>query len=290
MAVRIACDSSADLGKEFYEKHGVGVMPYIIVLGDKNYTDGETISVEEIYEYVEKTKQLPKTAALNEYMFRDFFEKHYSDEGLVYINLSSKITSTFENATAASKHFEKVHVVDSLSLSTGVGMLVRYACQLAESGATYEEIIEKVENRKQYVQASFILDRLDFLHKGGRCSSLQLLGANLLKLHPSIQVTLEGKMQMNKKYRGKMFDIVHKYIDDTLKEYNNPDKEFCFITHTAQTDQVIIDSAIATAKAHGFKQIFETTASATISCHCGRNTIGILYFNDGGVNNTKTTD
>ncbi len=290
MAVRIACDSSADLGKEFYEKHNVGVMPYIIVLGDKNYTDGETISVEEIFDYVDKTKQLPKTAALNEYMFRDFFEKHYNDEGLVYFNLSSKITSTYENATAASKHFEKVHVVDSLSLSSGVGMLVRYACQLAESGATYEEIIEKVENRKQYVQTSFILDRLDYLHKGGRCSSLQLLGANLLKLHPSIQVTSEGKMQMNKKYRGKMFDIVHKYIDDTLEEYNNPDLEFCFITHTARTDQVIVDSAIATAKAHGFKQIFETTASATISCHCGRNTIGILYFNDGGANNTKTTD
>lgn len=282
MAIKIACDSSADLGKEFYEKHNVSVMPYIIVLGDKNYLDGETISVEDIYDYVAKTKQLPKTAALNEYMFREFFEKNYSEDGLIYFNLSSKMSSTFENATAASKHFEKVHVVDSLSLSTGNGMLVRYACQLAESGHSYEEIIEKVEARKKYVQASFILDRLDFLHKGGRCSSLQLLGANLLRLHPSIQVNSDGKMVMNKKYRGKLFDIVHKYIDDTLQEYNNPDLSFCFITHTAQTDQVVIDSAIATAKAHGFKEVFETTASATISCHCGKNTIGILYFNDGG--------
>lgn len=284
MAIKIACDSSADLGKEYYKKHNVSVMPYIIVLGDTNYKDGETISTEEIFDYVDKNKQLPKTAALNEYIFQEFFEKNYSEDGLIYFNLSSKITSTYENALAAAKNFEKIHVVNSLSLSTGEGMLVKYACELAESGASFEEIVEKVENRKQYVQASFVLDRLDYLHKGGRCSSLQLLGANLLKLHPSIQVTKEGKMVVNKKYRGKMPEVIHKYIDDTLIEFNNPDLSFCFITYTARTDQDIIDSAVNAAKAHGFKEVYQTTASSTISCHCGRNTLGILYFNDGGHN------
>lgn len=282
MAVKIACDSSADLGKDFYEKHNVSVMPYIIVLGNENYLDGETISTEEIFDYVEKNKQLPKTAALNETIFTEFFEKIDNKDGVVYFNLSSRITSTYENSLPASKKFEKIHVVDSRSLSSGEGMLVRYACQLAESGATFEEIVEKVEARKKFVQTSFVIDRLDYLYKGGRCNSLQLLGANLLKLHPSIQVTEEGKMQTNKKYRGKMQELVIKYIDDTLAEYNNPDKSFCFITYTALTDQAIIDNAVATAKKHGFEQVFQTTASATISCHCGRNTIGILYFNDGG--------
>lgn len=283
MAIKICCDSSADLGKQFYKDHNVSVMPYIVVLGDQNYRDGEDITVEEIFEYTNKTKQLPKTAALNEFIFKDFFEKNYSKDGLIYFNLSSQITSTYQNASLASKHFEKVYVVDSCSLSSGEGMLVKYACELAENGASYEEIIEKVEARKKSIQASFILDRLDYLYKGGRCNSLQLLGANLLKLHPSIIVTQEGKMVMNRKYRGKMPEIVKKYVDDTLAEFNNPDLSFCFITHTALTDQAIIDNAIETAKNHGFKEVFETTASSTISCHCGRNTIGILYFNDGGV-------
>lgn len=284
MAIKIACDSSADLGKDFYKAHNVSVMPYIVVLGDQNYRDGEDITVEEIFEYTNKTKQLPKTAALNEYIFTEFFDKIKSEDGIIYFNLSSKITSTYENAVAASKHFEKVHIVDSRSLSTGEGMLVKYACELAEAGLKFEEIVEKVENRKQAIQASFILDRLDYLYKGGRCNSLQLLGANLLKLHPSIVVTREGKMRMNKKYRGKMQDIVVKYIDDTLAEFNNPDLSFCFVTHTALTDQPIIDNAVETAKKYGFKEVFVTTASSTISCHCGRNTIGILYFNDGGAN------
>lgn len=285
MAVKIACDSSADLGKEFYKQHNVSVMPYIIVLGNENYLDGETISTEEIFAYVEKNKQLPKTAALNETIFNEFFERIDNEEGIVYFNLSSGLTSTYQNSLSASKNFKKVHIVDSRSLSSGEGMLVRYACQLSENGASFEEIVEKVEERKKFIQASFVIDRLDFLYKGGRCNSLQLLGANLLKLHPSIQVNKDGKMQMSKKYRGKMYEVVAKYIDDTLKEYNNPDKSFCFITYTPLTDQTIIDSAVETAKKYGFEEIIQTTASATISCHCGRNTIGILYFNDGGQNN-----
>ena len=159
-------------------------------------------------------------------------------------------------------------------------MLVRFAVELAEKGATYDEIIKKVEERKQYVQASFIIDKLNYLHKGGRCSTLQFLGANLLKLHPSI-VVKDGKMQVHKKYKGKMADIVKKYIDDTLAEYNTPCLDYCFVTCTELTDEDIIKNAVEAAKAYGFKEVIETYAGATVSCHCGRNTIGILYFNDG---------
>lgn len=280
MSVKIACDSSADLGKEYYEKHNIIVMPYTIVLGDKNYLDNVTITVPEIYKYADETKVLPKTSAINEFTFAEFFKENKSDDGLVMFTLSSDMSSTFNNANRASEEFEKVHVVDSRNLSTGVGMLVRYAVELSESGATFEEIVEKVEDRKKYVQASFIVDKLNYLHKGGRCSTLQFLGANLLQLHPSIVVT-EGKMQVHKKYKGKMADIVKKYIDDTLAEFNNPNLNYCFITCTEETDEKIIQNAMDTAKAYGFKEVCQTYAGATVSCHCGKNTIGILYFNDG---------
>ena len=280
MAVKILCDSSMDLGKEFYEKHNIPVMPYTINLGEEAYLDNVTITVPEIYEYVAKTNTLPKTAATNEVMFEEFFKKHYSKDGNIYFNLSSQMTSTYNNASLASKNFENVYVVDTESLSTGGGMLVKYAVELANSGAKYEEIIEKVEARKKHIQASFIIDKLNYLHKGGRCSTLQFLGANLLKLHPSILVS-DGKMTVHKKYKGKMADIVKKYIDDTLMEFNTPNLDYCYITCTELTDQDIIDSAIEAAKAHGFKEVIQTYTSATISCHCGRNTIGILYYNDG---------
>jgi len=280
MAVRILCDSSADLGKEYYEAHNIDVMPYTIMLGNESYLDNVTITVPEIYEYVEKTKQLPKTSATNEVMFEEFFKKNYCEDGVIYFNLSSQMSSTYNNANNASKNFEKVYVVDSMSLSTGNGMLVRYAVQLAEKGEKYEDIISKVEARKKHVQASFIVDKLDFLHKGGRCTTLQMLGANLLKLHPSI-IVKNGRMEVNKKYRGKMQDIVKKYIEDTLHEFNTPCLDYCYVTCTEHTDQATIDNAIATAKQYGFKEVIHTYAGATISSHCGKNTIGILYFNDG---------
>lgn len=280
MAVKIACDSSMDLGKDYYEKHNIPVMPYTVVLGEENYLDNVTITVPEIYKFVDETKTLPKTAATNEFMFEEFFKTHECEDGLIYFNLSSGLTSTYNNASLASKNFKKVYVVDTLNLSTGGGMLMRYAVELAEKGEKYEDIIKKVEARKPHVQASFIIDKLNYLHKGGRCSTLQFLGANLLKLHPSILVK-DGKMSVHKKYKGKMADIVKKYIEDTLMEFNTPNLDYCYITCTELTDQDIIDSAIATAKQFGFKEVIHTYASATISCHCGRNTIGILYYNDG---------
>ena len=280
MSVKIACDSSMDLGKNYYEKHNIAVIPYTINLGEKDYLDNVTITVPEIYKFVEETKTLPKTAATNEYMFNEFFKENYSEDGVIYFNLSSEMTSTYKNAVTSSKNFEKVYVVDTRNLSTGGGMLVRFAVELAEKGATYDEIIKKVEERKQYVQASFIIDKLNYLHKGGRCSTLQFLGANLLKLHPSI-IVKDGKMQVHKKYKGKMADIVKKYIDDTLAEYNTPCLDYCFVTFTELTDEDIIKNAVEAAKAYGFKEVIETYAGATVSCHCGRNTIGILYFNDG---------
>lgn len=286
MAVKIACDSSTDLGQEFYKQNNVGVLPFTINLGEESFRDGIDINNNMIFEYVSAYKVLPKTSAINIYQYEEFFKENAGNDGLVFVSLSSKLSSTFNNALIASQNFDNVYVVDSLSLSTGGGLLVMYACELAKKGMSAKEIYDALESRKQYVQASFTIDKLDFLHKGGRCSVLKMLGANLLKLHPQIQLK-NGAMGMNRKYRGKMKDLVKDYIDDTLNEFDNPDKSYCFVTHS-NCDEEIVDSAISHLKSKNiFDKIIETSAGSTITSHCGKNTIGILYFNDGGTMATK---
>lgn len=280
MAVQIASDSSTDLTKELYLQNNVAILPYTINLGEDSFLDGVDITNDMIYDYVARTKILPKTSAINTYQFEEFFKEHQNKDGIVFITISSKISSAYNNALMASKNFENVYIVDSLSLSTGGGLLVMYACELSRQGLSAKEIFDRLEKRKQYVQASFTIDKLDYLHKGGRCSALKLLGANLLKLHPQIQLK-NGVMGMNKKYRGKMKDLVKYYIDDTLEEYNTPDTSYCFLTHT-NCDPDVVESAMEHLKSKNiFKNIIETHAGSTVTSHCGRNTLGILYFNDG---------
>lgn len=280
MAVKIASDSSTDLTKELYEQNDVAVLPFTINLGEESFRDGIDITNDMIYDYVSRTKNLPKTSAVNTYQCEEFFKKYHSPDGIVFITISSKISSAYNNAVLASKDYDNVYIVDSMSLSTGGGLLVMYASELSRQGLTAKEIYEKLEARKQYVQASFTIDKLDYLHKGGRCSALKMLGANLLKLHPQIQLK-NGTMGMNKKYRGKMKDLVKSYIDDTLEEYNTPDTSYCFMTHT-NCDPEVVESAMEHLKSKNiFKNIIETHAGSTVTSHCGRNTLGILYFNDG---------
>lgn len=280
MAVMIASDSSTDLTQELYKQNNVAVLPFTINLGDDSFHDGVDVNNDMIYEYVARTKNLPKTSAINVFQCEEFFKKNAGKDGIVFVTISSKISSAYNNALIASKNFDNVYIVDSMSLSTGGGLLVMYASELAKKGLSAKEIYEALEARKQYVQASFTIDKLDYLHKGGRCSALAMLGANLLKLHPQIQLK-DGVMGMNKKYRGKMKDLVKSYIDDTLEEYNTPDKSYCFLTHT-NCDPDVVESAMEHLKSKNiFDKIIETHAGSTVTSHCGRNTLGILYFNDG---------
>ena len=232
-----------------------------------------------IFDYVAENKILPKTSAINQYQYEDFFKENMCDDGIVFVSISSKASCAYNNAIAAAKNFENVYVVDSLSLSTGGGLLVTYAVELSKKGLSAKEIFEKLETRKKKIQASFTIDRLEYLHKGGRCSSLAVLGANLLKLHPQIQLK-NGTMVVNKKYRGRMQDVVKNYIDDTLAEFNNPDKTLCFLTHSNSDPEVVESARKHLESKNIFKKIVETHAGSTVTSHCGRNTIGILYFND----------
>ena len=279
MKIAISVESTNDLSKELLKKYDISVIPYNIVLGDKEFKDGD-LSTEEMFEYVDKYNTLPKTNAINEYTYTEYFEelkKQY--DAVVHIALSSGITSSCGNAFKATKNVENTYAVDSMSLSTGIGLLAMYARELADAGVEPSEIAKKVQDRAGKLQVSFVVERLDYLHKGGRCSSVALLGANILKIRPRI-ILKEGKMISDKKYRGQMGSVISKYCTETLAEFSTPDLDKAFITYTTATEDML--SAARTAfKSAGFKNIYETRAGGTIASHCGANTLGILYFNDG---------
>lgn len=282
MKIAVSTETTLDLSKELIEKYDIKTIPFEITLGDKNFYDGE-VTTEEMFEFVDKNGILPKTAAVNSARFTEYFEgllKEY--DAVIHICLSSGISCTHQNAVIAAKELKNCYVVDSKSLSTGIALLAIAARTLADKGLDAKTIYEKVSERAEHLQVSFVVERLDYLYKGGRCSSLELLGANLLKIRPRIIVKNDdGKMVSDKKYRGKMGQVVEKYCNDTLIEFNNLDKSIAFITYTTATEEMLNAARTALDNA-GFTTVFETRAGGTIASHCGAHTLGILYFNDGG--------
>ena len=281
MKIAITCDSVCDLSQELIKQNNISILPISIILGDETFSDGVNINSQKIFDYVAKNKQLPKTSAINEFQYAEFFKEHLDGvDALIHFTISSDMSSCFNNAKKAASTLKNVYVIDSRNLSTGVGLQVLYACMLRDKGEKPENIVKKVEARKQFVQASFVVERLDYLYKGGRCSALQLLGANLLKIRPSI-IVKDGKMDVHKKYRGKMKDVVKDYIKDTLNEFNTYDKSICFITYSSATEDMV-EAAKSTLKEFAnFENVYITTAGATVTSHCGENTLGILYYNNG---------
>ena len=279
MKIAISTESTCDLTQELIEKYNIEIIPYTIILGDEMVTDNADVPAK-IFKYVEETKELPKTSAINEMTYKEYFEslqKKY--DAIVHISLSSGLTSSTSHAETAASKMKNVWVVDSKSLSTGIGLLVIHAANLRDAGKTPEEIVSGVEKRIPFVQASFVVERLDYLYKGGRCSALSLFGANLLKIRPQI-VVKDGSMKPAKKYRGKMEKVIENYCADTLEEFNNADKSIGFVTYTTATPEMIANAKTALKNA-GFKEVLETTAGGTITSHCGEHVLGILYINDG---------
>lgn len=279
MKIAVSVESTNDLTKDLLNKYDIKTVPFQFVLGNDLYKDGD-ITTEEIFTYVDTNGVLPKTNALNEFEYTEYFESLLTEyDGIVHISLSSGLSSSCQNAINASKNVKNTFVVDSLSLSTGIGLLAIYARELADAGENAKTIAEKVTARVSKLQVSFVIERLDYLYKGGRCNSLQFFGANLLKLRPRI-VVKDGKMSADKKYRGNMEKVVSKYCEETLYEFNTPDLDKVCVTYTTATPEMVAAAKKALSDA-GFKNIFETRAGCTIASHCGGNTLGILYFNDG---------
>lgn len=277
MKIAITSDSSCDLTQEQQERINLIKIPYKVILGDKEYLDGVNVNQNDIYEYVKQTKKLPKTSCINANEYEDFFrEVLKSYDALIHINLSFGLSSSGNNAIIASNEIgtDKVKVIDSESLSSGVALLVMSCYDKILENKSLETIVEELEAEKKKVQASFVINTLSFLHKGGRCSSLELLGANILGIKPRITVK-DGKMSVTKKYVGKINQVVVKYFNDIIKECP-PNKKRAYVTYSSPIPAK--DELLQNLKEMGFEEVVECQASSTICCHCGPETLGVLYI------------
>lgn len=279
-SIHITSDSTCDLSAEQIARHNIGIMPLYVRLGDETMRDGVNITAQDIFRYVDETGQLPKTAAPSVADYIDFFKEQQKepDTAVIHFSISAKFSSSYQNACIAAEELENVTVIDSMNLSTGHGLAVLEACRLAEQGASVEEIVKHEEEVIPKIRASFILDRLDYLRKGGRCSGVAALGANLLKLKPCIEV-VDGEMRVGKKYRGTLDKVLPLYTADRLAG-KKVRKDLIFITHTG-CDKKIVDSVRAKVnELYSFDEVVETIAGCTVTSHCGQNTLGVLFIEE----------
>lgn len=274
----ISSDSTCDLSAELKERYDVRIIPLGVTLGDKVYRDGIDINPDDIYAHHAKTGELPKTTAANVGECIDYFTDLTKDgDAVIHFTISSTMSSTYSNACLAAAEFENVYVIDSKNLSTGGGLLVVSAAEMAKSGMEAGDIVAELEKLIPCVDASFVIDSLEYLHKGGRCSALAMMGANLLKLKPCIEVK-DGSMGVGKKYRGVYGRVLSEYVDERLQNIDDIDNSRVFVTH-AGCDSEIVNAVVEQVKSKGiFKEVFLTRAGCTISSHCGANTLGVLFI------------
>ena len=276
--IRITSDSTTDLSPELLERYHVDLMRLVVSLNDVDHVDGVDITPEDIYRNYEQNKTLPKTAAPNLSDCTEFFRKHTAHgESVIHFTISSEMSSTYQNCVIAAEDFDNVYVVDTRNLSTGGGALVIRAAELAEQGMSAAVIAEECRRLTSYVDASFVIDSLEFLHKGGRCSTVAMLGANLMNFKPCILVK-DGTMSVGKKYRGRFDAVLLKYIADRIGDGSDIDKSHVFITH-AGCDEAVVKSCVDKLRELGdFPNVHITRAGSTVSSHCGRNTLGVLFI------------
>ena len=279
MKVKIITDSTADLSPELVKQYDVSVVPLYVVMGDRISKDGVEATPEDIYCYVDETSMLPKTSAPNLNDFLSAFH-NWRDQGyeIVHFNISADFSSSHATACIAAEEVGGVEVVDTRNLSTGSGLVVLHACEMANRGASAKEIAEECRALTDRVEASFVVDSIDYLRMGGRCSSVAALGANLLKLKPCIEV-LDGKMKSGKKYRGSIDKVIISYVTERLQNREDIDMHRIFITHTRCSTDVVnrVREKIKELQP-GFEEILETTAGCTVTSHCGPGTLGVLFI------------
>ncbi|MBQ4076052.1 MAG: DegV family protein [Clostridia bacterium] len=278
MNIKITSDSTCDLSKELLERYHITTVPLTVIMDGKMYRDGIDIKPDDIFRHVDGGGALCSTSAVNvedyRVLFSDLAEKY---DAVVHINIGSNFSSCYQNASIAAANFNNVYVVDSMNLSTGQGHLVIEAAQLAEKGMSGVEIKSHLISMRNRVDASFILDRLDYMQKGGRCSAVIALGGKLLKIKPCIAVK-DGSMGMVDKYRGNFSKCVEKYVKEVLKDRKDVRNDRVFITHTPVDEEAVQAAREALEKYGNFKEIYETNAGCTISCHCGPGTLGVLFL------------
>ncbi len=278
MNIKIISDSTCDLSQEILDANGISLVPLTVIKDHKEFKDGITITPAEIFAHVAAGGSLCSTSANSVGEYQEQFEKYvHNYDGVLLITIGSGFSSCFQNASIAAGEYANVRVVDSQNLSTGQGLVVLEACRLAKECTSLDELAEKVQAFTSRVEASFLLDRLDYMVKGGRCSSAAALGANLLNLKPCIEVK-DGKMSVVKKYRGKYDKCLSGYVKDRLADRTDVTGEILFVTCTPVSDSCY-SAVMDSVKEYGsyFEAVYETTAGCTVSCHCGPGTLGVLF-------------
>lgn len=280
--VFISADSTCDLTAEQKERYKITTYPLHVIIGRTSYEDGVNITPDEIYQNFKTTGTLPKTSAINvqEYIdaFSPLIEQGYD---IVHINLGSALSASYKNCCLAAKQLGHIYPVDSANLSTATGLLAIEAAEMKEKGMNAEEIAENLGVLTPKVHGSFVIDRLDYLHAGGRCSTVAMLGANLLSLKPCIEVNnKDGSMTVDKKYRGKLEKVLLQYIDDKLAEYDSINPKRAFITHSGISPERLKLVYDYLESKYVFNEILVSRAGCTISSHCGPNTLGMLFMTD----------
>lgn len=278
--VRIMADSTCDLTKELLERYGITILPLHIVLDMQSYCDLEQITPDEIYSWAEANKKTPKTAAVAiDRAMEALRPMKEAGADVIFFGISEDMSTTCNVVRLAAQELEydRVFVVDSMSLSTGIGLQVLRAAQMAKRGIGAEEIVAQIESARAKVRASFVVERLDYLAMGGRCSSVAALLGARLKLKPRIDV-INGKMQAGKKYRGPQDKVIVKYTQDMEEALLAADPERVFITHSGHCEEAVAQVKAYLESLHQFKEIYVTRAGGVISSHCGPGTLGVLFY------------
>ena len=280
MKIKISADSTCDLSPALIAQYGIDITPLYIVRGEETLRDGLDIVPEEIYDYVRKTGQLCHTAAVNVSDYITFFKTQLeTHDAIIHFTISSDMSGCYQNACIAARDFPgKVFPVDSRNLSTGIGHLVLDAADMAAEGKlTAQEIVDVLNEKKAKLDVSFVLDTLEFLKAGGRCSAVAAFGANLLGLKPSIEVK-DGGMGVGKKYRGNINKCYVQYIRDRLSNRDDIDTKRIFITDSGLSEEVRAELEEVVRSCQPFEEVHHTQAGCTVSQHCGPGCMGILYY------------
>ena len=277
MNIKITSDSTCDLSPELLEQLNVTLARLTVVKGDEQFVDGETITPADIFAHVASGGDLCSTSAYSVGQYVDLFSQYSNQyDAIIHINISAHFSSCHQNACIAAEDFPNVRVVDSKNLSTGQGLVVLEACRLAKQLDDLDEIVDKLNEMTSRVEASFLLDQLKYMVKGGRCSSAAALGANLLNLKPCIEVR-DGKMSVVKKYRGSYAKCLASYVKDRLADREDISRKEMFLTYTVVDDECLTAVKEAIDTYGSFETVYDAVAGCTVSCHCGPGTLGVLF-------------
>ena len=278
LSIKITADSTCDLTAELLERYDVELFPLSVILNDNSLKDGVDVFPDDLYRHVETTGSLPTTSAnsVGEYLDR-FAVLSTQYDAVIHINISAEFSSCYQNACIAAEEFDNVYIVDSRNLSTGHGHVVIEAALAAQRGMSAPEIVDFLNDLTGRVEASFVLDQLAYMVKGGRCSSVAALGANLLKLKPCIEVK-DGKMGVVKKYRGPFSKVILEYVKDRLEGREDVIYDRIFITYSSEMPEVVAAVREAVNQYSSFTEVIENRAGCTVCSHCGPSTLGILFI------------